>query len=663
MLDRLPSEILILIAHELPAASLCALSRASSRLHSVLIPLIYRTVTFRAASEWALNVLDIESFFLHHSHPPATSYLQHTQHLDIWAPIYLARFNRCAYYSIFRTAGLSGCSSTLGSTDDATAHAQFLEDIADQLQRVVAHLKPDSLRTFQSVLAYTLLSTPRLTADRWRLGTCLPAGLLDRKGYLTQNQRRLRRLSLVTDGTCPSAQNGLEGLSDLPCLTTLEWEGLQHPMEVQSLRQCIDRNKQHLRTLSVGFVFSAVAQSLHWETLGLQGDADEPCMGDEKGSSKVVIAPHLRTLSLIKVSLPLGLMSTESSIFCSLRALTLRDCPNQLHLLRSLSRSPTPMQLNFFEACFDFLLNEPGEDGGFAIVSRFLCSFRGLEHLHLRLSNYLVTDAHIQDAIRGHLPTLKSLLYHERQLMSINDDGLFARDRDVLPGWIANLVSVVNTQQLTALALCADPYIARQYLQPMARGSRLQILHLRFSGPERMYRDMRQEISSVLRKRRVHITPMNMSIELSRLSLDAGIGYSHVLDDQNSPPSGLCDAQECDVQGAATATMVTEAEDFVSFAEWAFGSDGLPDLRVLALGDFSHGDRYRCQQFLVRRVRSAADYQRPDPPNPKCQDSSHLSFCPGEISDPEVWRGVSIDGVGFLSSCPEGGLIESPYEF
>ncbi|KAF3009278.1 hypothetical protein E8E15_002598, partial [Penicillium rubens] len=616
MLNRLPCEILILIAHE-PSVLQTALGADPTDLSE-------RDISCRDQS-------------------PATSYLQHTQHLDIWAPIYLARFNRCAYYSIFRAAGLSGCSSTLGSTDDATAHAQFLEDIADQLQRVIVHLKPDSLRTFQ-----------------WRLGTCVPAGLLDRKGYLTQNQRCLRRLSLVTDGTCPSAQNGLEGLSDLPCLTTLEWEGLQHPMEVHSLRRCIDRNKQHLRTLSVGFVFSAVAQSLHWEALGLQGDAEEACMGDEKGSSSVVVAPHLRTLSLSKVSLPAGLTLTGSSIFCSLRALTLRDCPNQLHLLRSLSRSPTPMQLKSFEACFDFLLNEPGDDGGFAIVSQFLCSFRGLEHLHLRLSNYLVTDAHIQDAIRGHSPTLKSVLYHERQLLSINDDGLFARDRDVLPGWIANLVSVVNMQQLTALALCADPYIARQYLQPMARRSRLQILHLRFSGPERIYRDMRQEISSVLRKRRVHLSPVDMSIELSRLSLDAGLGYSQVLDDQDSPLLGLCDAREDNDQGAATAAMVTEAEDFVSFAEWAFGSDGLPDLRVLALGDFSHGDRYRCQQFLVRRVSTTADYQRLGPRNPNCQDLSHLDFCPGEISDPDIWRGVSMDGVGFLSSCPEGGLMESP---
>lgn len=37
----------------------------------------------------------------------------------------------------------------------------------------------------------------------------------------------------------------------------------------------------------------------------------------------------------------------------------------------------------------------------------------------------------------------------------------------------------------------------------------------------------------------------------------------------------------------------TEADEFLSFAKWAFSSDGLPSLQVLGFGDFSHGDRYQ----------------------------------------------------------------------
>lgn len=296
--------------------------------------------------------------------------------------------------------------------------------------------------------------------NRWRLGICVPAGLLDRGGYLSRHQNRLTRLSLVTDGSCPSAQIGLEGLSDLPCLTTIEWEGLQHPKEVQSLRRCIDRNRDHLCTLSVGFVCSAVAQTLQWEALGLQRGEHEACREAERDNTGPVIAPQLRTLSLSKITLPPNLASTGPSIFFSLQALTLRDCPNQLRLLRSLSRSSIPVQLTFFEACFDALRDESGGSCGFAIVSQFLCSFRGLRHLHLRLSNYVVTETLIQSSIQSHLPTLRSLLYHEQQLMSIDGNGLFAEDRDVCPSWLVNPVATGVMQLLTALALCASPCVA-----------------------------------------------------------------------------------------------------------------------------------------------------------------------------------------------------------
>ena len=69
----------------------------------------------------------------------------------------MARFNRCAYYNIFRATGLAQGTSTLGAADETRAHEQFLDDIADQLHVVLAQLKPDSLRTFQSVSSRVIL--------------------------------------------------------------------------------------------------------------------------------------------------------------------------------------------------------------------------------------------------------------------------------------------------------------------------------------------------------------------------------------------------------------------------------------------------------------------------------------------------------------------------
>lgn len=94
---------------------------------------------------------------------------------------------------------------------------------------------------------------------------------------------------------------------------------------------------------------------------------------------------------------------------------------------------------------------------------RFLCSFRGLQHLHLRLSNFPSSKSHIQDTIRHHQTTLKSLVYHERQLAPIDADGLFEDDRDVSPAWVTNLSAGVDLGQVFALALCASPSAAVRF--------------------------------------------------------------------------------------------------------------------------------------------------------------------------------------------------------
>ncbi|KAJ5531428.1 hypothetical protein N7527_004821 [Penicillium freii] len=134
MLETLPPGVFGLFnsrpltACQLPPAHLRALSRVSSRLYSVLVPHIYRTIAFHAASEWALNVLDVDSFFLHLGQSRS-----HVRNLQIQAPFYLVRFNRCAYYNIFRAAGLPESPTILGASDEATAYQQFLDDVKDQL--------------------------------------------------------------------------------------------------------------------------------------------------------------------------------------------------------------------------------------------------------------------------------------------------------------------------------------------------------------------------------------------------------------------------------------------------------------------------------------------------------------------------------------------------
>jgi hypothetical protein len=55
----------------------------------------------------------------------------------------------------------------------------------------------------------------------------------------------------------------------------------------------------------------------------------------------------------------------------------------------------------------------------------------------------------------------------------------------------------------------------------------------------------------------------------------------------------------------ATGTLEDKMSDpraVREFADWAFGAEGLPDLQVLAWGDFSHEGRYARHNVLLCRA-------------------------------------------------------------
>lgn len=124
-------------------------------------------------------------------------------------------------------------------------------------------------------------------------------------------------------------------------------------------------------------------------------------------------------------------------------------------------------------------------------------------------------------------------------------------------------------------------------------------------------------------------------------------------------PLEYIDLQEAVLE---SSVAMAEAEEIVSFAEWAFGPRGLPALRVLAFGDFSHGDRYSGQQFLLRRAYPAWEFASKSVAGDTCDDTMRVPFRPADMADPSIWDGVPVEGARFLSACPGGGLMESPYE-
>ncbi|KAI9704018.1 MAG: hypothetical protein M1820_005639 [Bogoriella megaspora] len=79
------------------------------------------------------------------------------------------------------------------------------------------------------------------------------------------------------------------------------------------------------------------------------------------------------------------------------------------------------------------------------------------------------------------------------------------------------------------------------------------------------------------------------------------------------------------------------------FANWAFNSNGLPDLQVLAYGDFSFGGR----QPNILLCRSSNEVAMP---------SSDVVFRQLGKADEGLWELVQ-DNVDFLEACPEDSLL------
>jgi hypothetical protein len=135
---------------------------------------------------------------------------------------------------------------------------------------------------------------------------------------------------------------------------------------------------------------------------------------------------------------------------------------------------------------------------------------------------------------------------------------------------------------------------------------------------------------------------------------------SIVNDDPNSP--AIWDINQSDGAGKLLSAP-SEAEEFLSIAEWAFGPTGLPNLQILAFGDFSHKERFQKQQFLIRRKCHEKDRPYEVYLRHACGHEPKFSpsFCATSTAD-IYQEGSPVDLTRFLSACPASGLIESPFE-
>ncbi|KAL4909753.1 hypothetical protein BDW74DRAFT_173248 [Aspergillus multicolor] len=80
-------------------------------------------------------------------------------------------------------------------------------------------------------------------------------------------------------------------------------------------------------------------------------------------------------------------------------------------------------------------------------------------------------------------------------------------------------------------------------------------------------------------------------------------------------------------------------EDMNNFAKWAFSAEGLPNLQVLAYGDFSYAGRYDKFNLLLCRCNSGEGYQ---------------PLTPSQVTTWEFVQG----NMDMLAACPYVDMLE-----
>lgn len=415
-----------------------------------------------------------------------------------------------------------------------------------------------------------------LTGISWDLGSCIPKDILGVGGILQQDQPNIESLSLntgasthkiwATRGDYTLERATLLMLDRFQKLRSFSWTGIRTGPELESLRVLLAANCNILETLNLDFI--------EWDLV------NTPCsrklMHDDPGVFVSQILPLvpgpsinsfavLTTLSLSAVCLPIHLETIASAFdFGQLRTLKLHRCKNTYLLLRAIIEAGQSIKLESLDLVMDDFAAE--QDLGGSSLTAFLRSFDCLRQLYLLIAppGEISTEEYFE-SILYHATNLKRLVYHEKNSL------LSASNNPSLDKWLSFttpdegcrspgvMQRFMQQSRLESLGCCDSLSRLRQTLEFNNSRQVLKLLHIRCSHqefPEFLLRNMTKWTTEGL------VEPV--------------------------------DAENYSAQAVASFELF-------DFVRWAFSSRGLPELRVLAFGDFCYDGRYKDECLLFCR--------------------------------------------------------------
>ena len=465
------------------------------------------------------------------------------------------------------------------------------------------------------------------------MGTCFPNAILGEGGYLATHQSYIRKLSLITDGSCVS-----EGpqLTEFMNVQELSWKGLRTHDDCAALKAFLELHHERITSLEVDFINWAVME----DYFDLSDDSDD----DESTPLTDLILPkreddyedflpNLQTFSISAASFK-GSWDRLIDAFnlCSVMELRLLGCKCTVELLDYMALTNVPLQVTKVE----LIIGRPETDGIDLDFIDFLAPFRGLEDLFIMFdADY--ADEHYTETILPHRDTLRRLVFHRRHYCLAENSPYWEEycdsSLDEMEG--GGLAKVLRETDLESVGICGKPSQLQKSLRSAAANvESLKLLHLRFTGKaERKPRFLEESEAYA----------DSPPPEWRRAYFEAAQNGTTPPPRSPGPSEAEFRARWERIQGENWPD--DEDEELEAFANWAFGPDGFPRLQVLASGDFSHGNRFADTRTLWCRETRASRGEK-----------TWRTVEPSDIAENEL-----IDAnMDMLSACPVSPLF---YEY
>lgn len=501
----------------------------------------------------------------------------------------------------------------------------------------------------------------------------MPEQLLGCDGYLTQHQNGLESLRLITDASCPFGDGPL-ALDQFKRLKLLSWTGLRTEEDFVSLERVLANRAHHLVELELDFLDWKDLEDLWEDELRFDDHPFEILLLRIPRNSARCRFPALQRLSLSNLDLRSATQMMASAFKSPhLRSLALRQCSGWSRFLQCLIGDTGQLHLQSLEVQ-NYSLDDDFDDFDYdEMLQTILESLVGVEDLYLSLWNPTRSRL-LWDTLQRHTESLKRFIFQVRTINLDDESESFeaeidASDMGILsPAFLATLSrseedhedggddewfnetspNPLNKLNLESIGLACGPdrLVCRpalahlgvneehqlttvidpqqEVLKPFVDKRCLRILHIRQSG--------------------VHIERFGPWV-LDTGKVDAAYFAGHPPGKHVLPGTNrFCWVS---LPGHNLVTVRALTRDFLNFATWVFGPDGISSLEILVYGDFSCHGRYLADSFMLRKKQPTEDGQMP-----------------WKWHDPERERHPDIEDLlhrhaGFLEACPTSTIMRS----